>query len=147
MKDSLTLSKIVKQSLFVWLWFFDRRPRIWVLVKILIVSVTGKFGHPWRLNLFLKDDVPVDAIKPRTLFYIVSSICHAAQSLREVGSQQSLNESSCFYRYLCRKFKIAESDFTVDFVGILIVEGWKASQHFKQQNPQRPPINSMTVSS
>ena len=78
MKDSLTLSKIVKQSLFVWLWFFDRRTRIWVLVKILIVSVTGKFGHPWRLNLFLKDDVPVDAIKPRTLFYIVSSIRHAA---------------------------------------------------------------------
>ena len=77
-------SKVIEECLLFLGGFFDWRARIWVLIKVLEIGVTGQLRNPWWLDLLLGDHVPVDTLEPDVLLDVFSSIDHAPKSLGEV---------------------------------------------------------------
>lgn len=94
------------------------------MIEVLEVLVTRQLGDPWRLNAFLLDDVPVDALEPGLILDVFGATAQASQTLREILLQKTGDQRAARHRHIGGKFVVADGNALVDVVRICVIE-WR----------------------
>ena len=80
------------------------------------------------------------------LLDVLGGVYHTAESFGEILFEETRDEFSRVNRDLGREVKLAESDSSIDFIRVLVVEWRVAGEHLENQNSERPPVHAVIMS-
>ena len=109
------------------------------------MDTTHHVGFKGWVVLSLQQLPPVDTVKEVVRFNLRSTIgteTSVGAAIQELGEEIF---GGGRHNLWARKVKGLREDLAVHFIGVLIVVGWKAGQHFVEEDAKGPPINRLGV--
>ena len=116
-----------------------------VLVKVGSASCARVNGDDGRRDGTSAETSPVDAGKPRVILNVLRAATKVSKSSRAIGSEQRLDQVAGHRINLWRERDLSLQDLLVNAKLLAVIEGWVTSEHLKEENAKRPPVNCLAV--